>query len=349
MVLRRRFILYIALFIIAALMLLFIYNYRDKIGKILAPFILAAIIAYLFHPVVIWLESRKVPRKYGILLIYFVFSVFIVTIMIFIVPVLINSAKELANTLPDMTAKYEDVFNKLTRFIQSSNWSSEFKNAIFREIQNGTVFVQNYITDILKKALSFFIETVSMLFNIFLSMVIAYYLLKDADFFSKSALSIVPRKWRNWVVGTGREISSVLANFIQGQLLTALIVGVLEIIGLIIVRAKYALVLGTFGGIANIIPYFGPVIGAIPAIAIALIESPVKAVWTALVFIIVQQLDNNFITPRIIEGRVGLHPVTTIFAVLVGETFFGIPGMLFAVPVTGIIKVILKRAVEAIV
>ncbi|HHW48936.1 MAG TPA: AI-2E family transporter [Clostridiaceae bacterium] len=349
MVSRGRFIVYIVLIIITVLALLFLYNYRDKISRIAAPFILAAIISYLFHPVVIWLESRNIPRKYGILLIYLVFSVLVVTVMVFIVPVFINSAKELANTLPDMAAKYEGVFNKLTGFIKSSNWPSEFKNAIFREIQNGTAFVQNYISDILKKALSVFIETVSMLFNIFLSMVIAYYFLKDAGFFRESVLSIVPRKWRNWMIGTGREINSILSNFIQGQLLTALIVGVLEIIGLVIVGAKYALVLGTFGGIANVIPYFGPVIGAIPAVAIALIESPVKAVWTALVFIIVQQLDNNFISPRIIEGRVGLHPVTTIFAVLVGETFFGIPGMLIAVPVTGIIKVILKRAVDAIV
>jgi len=349
MVSRRKIIGYIALLIVTVLVLLFLYNYRNKISKIAVPFIIAAIIAYLFHPVVVWLESRNVPRKYGILLVYLVFSILIVTIMVFIVPVFINSAKELTNTLPEMAAKYEDLFNRLTRFIQSSNWSSEVKNAIFREIQNGTAFAQNYIMNMLKKALSFFIETVSMLFNIFLSMVIAYYFLKDADFFRKSALSLVPKKWRNWMTGTGREINLILSNFIQGQLLTALIVSILEIIGLIIVGSKYALILGTFGGIANIIPYFGPVIGAVPAVAIALIESPGKAIWTALVFIIVQQIDNNFISPKIIEGRVGLHPVTTIFAVLAGETFFGITGMLIAVPAAGIIKVIFRRTVEAIV
>lgn len=151
------------------------------------------------------------------------------------------------------------------------------------------------------------------------------------------------------MIATCREINDILSNFIQGQLLTAAIIGVMETVALFIVGVKYAPILGIIGGISNIIPYFGPFIGAIPAVAVALIDSPVKVLWTVVAFVIIQQIDNMFISPKIIEGRLGLHPVTTILAVLVGEEFFGIIGMLLAVPVTAVIKVILKRSVEAIV
>ncbi len=131
--------------------------------------------------------------------------------------------------------------------------------------------------------------------------------------------------------------------------MTALIVSTMEVIGLFIIKVKYPIILGIVGGIANIIPYFGPIIGAVPAVAVALIQSPVKALWTIIVFTIVQQIDNAFISPKIIEGRLGLHPVTTILAVLAGGEFLGITGMLVAVPIVAILKVIAKRLVEAIV
>lgn len=345
---KRRLIAYMILFVITALLILFLYYYRGRIGNIIEPFALAIIIAYLLKPLVLRLEDKKIPIKYGILIIYLLLIIILSTVTFFIVPELVNSSRELANTLPDMAKRYEGIINKFLKTIQKSNWSEEFKSGIFKEIQNGSNFIQNYISDSLKKALSTFIETMSMFLNILLAMVIAYYFLKDADFFRDSALSLVPRKWRNWLTVTAREINSILSNFIQGQLLTALIVGVLEIIGLFIVKSKYPLVLGVIGGIANVIPYFGPAIGAVPAVAIALIESPMKAVWTALVFLIVQQIDNNFISPKIIEGRLGLHPVTTILAVLVGGEFFGILGMLLGVPVVAILKVLVKRTVDAI-
>jgi predicted PurR-regulated permease PerM len=123
----------------------------------------------------------------------------------------------------------------------------------------------------------------------------------------------------------------------------------LEAIGLIVIGMKYPLALGMLGGLANIIPYFGPYIGAIPAIAVALTISPMKAVWTALVFIAAQQIDNNFISPRMMEERLGLHPVATIFAVLAGGEFFGVPGMLLAVPAAAILRAIVNKTVDAIV
>ena len=327
----------------------FIYKYMSKIGRVVTPFVMALIIAYLLNPLAAKLNRRNIPAGISILLIYAFFSLLILSIFLFIVPELINNTKDLMLTLPDITTRYQNMFNSLLASIQSSNWSPDIKNAVFAEMRNGLNFLQGYAMDILRRSLAGLVETVNTLLDTILAMIIAYYFIKDAAFFKEAALSLTPRRWRNWIVVTGREINGILSNFIQGQILTALIVGILETIGLFIVKVKYPLVLGLIGGVANIIPYFGPIIGAVPAVAVALIESPVKAGLTALVFFIVQQIDNSFITPKIIESRLGIHPVTTILAVLAGGEFFGIVGMLVAVPIAAILKTIVKRGIEAVV
>ncbi len=327
----------------------FIYYYRGKIGKVFIPFIMAIVISYLLHPLVIKLENKKIKRSIGIILIYLIFGISLAVLTIFVVPQLINNTRELINILPGITMEYRNNFNGMVNIISASKWPDDIKSAIFREINNGAQVAENTIIVMLKNTLSGLMKTVSTAFDLILSMIIAYYILKDAEYFKNVSLSLVPRKWRNGIIGACREINGVLSNFIQGQILTALIVGILESIGLMIVRVKYPLILGMIGGIANIIPYFGPFIGAIPAVAVALIESPMKAVLTIIVFVIIQQLDNGFISPKIIEGRVGLHPVTTILAVLIGGEFFGIIGMLVSVPIAAMIKVIGKRTIESIV
>jgi predicted PurR-regulated permease PerM len=346
---RRKIFVYVCIAILLLGVVLFIYRYGEKLIQITVPFFMAMIIAYLVHPLIVRMERKKIPRTYGIVIIYLLFIVFMLAVTVFIVPEIINNSKELMTTLPDIAAGYQGLIDRGMSFIRSSKWSPDVKNAIYNEVDTGIQVVQNYLAEVLRKSLVNMVRIISAVFDLVLAMIIAYYFLKDASFFREAFLSLIPRRWRNGFINTGREINGVLSNFIQGQLTTALIVGTLETIGLLLVRVKYPLVLGAVGGLANIIPYFGPFLGAIPAVAVALLDSPIKALWAAIVFIIVQQMDNSFISPKIIEGKLGLHPVTTILAVLTGGEFFGILGMLLAVPVTAILKVILKRLIEAVV
>jgi predicted PurR-regulated permease PerM len=346
---KRKTLVYIVAALLVLVVLYALYIYRAKIGRVFIPFFMAMIIAYLLHPLVTRLERKKISRTKGIILIYLLFSILMVTITIFIIPELINNTKDLMNTIPDLTTRYQLKFNNIIMAIQSSKWSPDIKSAIYREIQNGASFAQNYVLDILRKSLSALLSGIKVMFDLVLAMIIAYYFIKDAKYFKEVALSFTPRKWRNGLITTGREINLILSNFIQGQLITALIVGLLETVGLMIINIKYPLILGVVGGVANIIPFFGPIIGGIPAVAVALLDSPAKTIWTVVVFTIVQQIDNAFISPKIIEGRLGLHPVTTMLAVLVGGEFFGIIGMLLSVPIAAIVKIIIKRSIDAIV
>jgi predicted PurR-regulated permease PerM len=345
---KQKKILYIiaAIFVLSVIFLL--YRYRIKVSKITTPLIFAIAISYLITPWVIKLESKNIPRKIGILLIYLAFLIVFTGVILFIIPEVVENTEELMNTIPDMANKYQNIFNRIISSVESSNWPKEIKNALYNEIENGLLVVQTYVTNILKKILSSLVSIASIIFNLVLAMVIGYYLVKDSEVFRSSVLSLVPRKWRKGFCGIASDIGDVLSNFIQGQLTTALIVGVLESIGLILLKIRYPFLLGMLGGLANMIPYFGPVIGSVPATAVALIDSPIKAIWTILMFVIVQQLDNTLISPKIIQGRLGLHPVTTIIAVIAGREFFGIPGMLLSVPITAMLKVILKRIVNAL-
>jgi predicted PurR-regulated permease PerM len=346
---KRKLLIYIVIVLILALSGMFIIRNKDKIIDIVIPFFIAIIIAYSLKPLVLKLETKNIPRSLSIILIYFALTSAIIVTTVFIIPELIGNTKELMDKLPELTSKYQKLFNGYISNIQSSKWSPEIKGAILKEIQNGSNNLQEFIMRTLSRGLNTTMKAVTIFLDLTLSLIIAYYFIKDSKSFRDGFLSLVPRKWRNGLVNTGREINQILSNFIQGQLLTALIVGILEALGLLLINSKYPFILGLIGGIANIIPYFGPFLGCLPAVALALIESPIKALWTIVIFALVQQIDNAFISPKIIEGKLGLHPLTTILAVLIGGEFFGIIGMLVAVPIFAIIKVILKRSVEAIV
>jgi len=345
----KRIITYIVFIIILIGIGLLLYYNRIKLSRILSPFVIALIIAYLLHPLVLRMERKRIKRNVAIIILYMLFTVAFVSIIVFVFPTTVQNTKELIVTIPVIANDYKEYFSNFLMTIKSSTLPEEIKGTIMRELVSGTELLQNTAVNTLKKALGSAVDFAFKFFDIVMSLIIAYYYIKDAELLKEGFLSLTPRKWRNFLISTGREISLILANFIQGQLLTALIVGALESIGLILIHAKYPVVLGMIGGIFNIIPFFGPFLGAIPAVAVSLIESPMKALWTALVFTIIQQIDNSLISPKIIEGRLGLHPVTTILAVLVGGEFMGILGMLIAVPIAAIIKIIVNRTIDLIV
>ncbi|NLC69026.1 MAG: AI-2E family transporter [Clostridiaceae bacterium] len=349
MIPRKKLIFYIILLLILILIILFVYNHRVKIKRIINPFLLAIVISYLVHPVVEKLEGERISRAKGILIVYIGISLFAAAVIIFIIPGLIENTKQLINALPGIITEYRDLLSSVLTSVRRSRLPDEIKEAMFTEINASMAMAQDYIISYLKKSVSRIAGILDFIINMLLAMIIAYYFIKDSGFFKSTILSLIPKKQRKGILLAGREVHLVLTSFIQGQLLTALIVGTMEVAGLVLLKVKYPIVMGLISGIGNVIPYFGPIIGAIPAVAVALIDSPLKALLTVIMFFIIQQIDNIVITPKIVEGRVGLHPVTTIFAVLVGNEFFGISGMLLAVPAAAVLKVILKRAMEALV
>lgn len=344
----KKLMFYVIVVLLIAALAYFVYTYRGKIARVLSPFFITVLLVYIVKPLSDRLTAKRIPVSISILIVYLFMLALLAAISIYLVPELAANIRELMETLPQFISSYESLFNDLLSIINSSNWSEQVKSAIFDQIANTADQAQAFLVRLLEDGLKLIVDMARIIVDLTIALVLTYYTIKDGEKFKEYTLLLLPRRWRNGMTGACKEINRILAGFIQGQLMIAFIVGIMETIGLMIVGMRYPLVLGMIGGLANIIPYFGPYIGAVPALAIALTISPMKAVWTVVVFLAVQQIDNNFISPKMIEGKLGLHPVATIFAVLAGGEFFGIMGMLLAVPVMAILRVIINKAVEAI-
>jgi len=345
---------YIKIGIIVSLLILsalgyFIFANSAKIVTIITPFMIGIIIAYLLNPLIVRLERRKLSRGLAISLIGILFLIIISLVLNMIIPILYSNISDLISNIPNYTNYYNNGVNWLQTQVNYSMLPQQVKDIVASQVKGNINYLQGFFLSILKNSLGAISSIFSFFLNFILGIFIAFYFLKDIDFFKRQVSGLIPRNWRGTVSATAAEINVVISNYIQGQLTVLAIVALLETIGLTIVGVKYSLVLGIIGGLANIIPYFGPFIGAVPAVAIAILDSPTKALFAILVFVIVQQIDNSIISPKIMSQSMGLHPLTIIFVILFFGTFFGLVGMILAVPLTAILKVIGKKILEKIV
>ena len=174
--------------------------------------------------------------------------------------------------------------------------------------------------------------------------IVTYYFLVDGELIYNKILLILPTRKRIVAKKILSNIDKILSRYIISQLFLSLIIGVLTFIILMLVGVKFALVLAILNGVFNIIPYFGPIIGGVPAVFVALIDSPSKAIWTIIVMFILQQLEGNILSPKITGDSTNMHPIIIIILLLIGEMFGGLVGMILAVPIGVIIKVIYEDA-----
>ena len=299
--------------------LFFIVFFGGEIVQAMFPLGIGIAISYILLPLVDYFEKIKIPRTVGILFAILFSIIVILAIFIWLIPILANNIKELTRVLPEL---FSSVFNDFISFIEKNvpeNWHSD----IMQEIDNLFLNIQQRIFAGLYGLISLLPKTLSLIIDVLIGWILSFYILKDKELIVRNFKYIFPEKYREEIVCFLRDIHRVVIRFIQGQLLIAIIIGIIETIGLYLTGIPYAPLLGFIGGISNVIPYFGPYIGAVPAVTIALTISPWKAIWTILVFVIVQQIDNVFLSPRIIKEKLGLHPITTIMSVLVGGRLFG--------------------------
>ena len=154
---------------------------------------------------------------------------------------------------------------------------------------------------------------------------------------------ILPKKHRSKAILLFRDIDNAFGKFIRGQIIVASFIGILTTTALSIIDVKYAVFLGLFAGIANVIPYFGPIIGLVPTIIFALFDSPGKALYASGAFVLIQQIESGILTPKIIGESVGVHPVYVILSLFIGGKLMGIAGMILAVPVLVAIKLTVRH------
>jgi len=333
--------------ILAALvagLLFLLMRYARQVLRAATPLWLGIAAAYFLLPITEWFEKHKLSKNTSIIAAYTLSITVLLVILLWLVPILIDNIKDLTEVIPDLCSK---TLHNIKAFVER-NMPEQWRGTVLKEIDKNSELLSEKITESIYDLISALPGTVSIIIDILLAWIISFYILKDRDRVIGSIRYLFPEQYRDDAVCFFRDIHRVAVRFIQGQVFIALILAVIETIGLYIIGMPYAPLLGFIGGVSNIIPYFGPYIGAVPAITVALATSPWKALWAAVVFIAAQQLDNIFLSPKVMKGNLGLHPVTTIMAVIVGGRLFGIPGLLFGVPAAAMLKITGKKALRII-
>ncbi|MDW7673157.1 MAG: AI-2E family transporter [Bacillota bacterium] len=329
------------LLILVAFALYFVYLVRS----VLLTFILAAILAYLLNPVVNWLQRNNIKRSVAIFLIYFTVISFASIISIMGFPKLIRELNDFAEAIPIYTEQVRSFVQNLQIQYQRIDLPESVKQVLDESI----VSIEAYITEMVRQVADIFINFFSQLFYLIMAPVLAFYILKDWDSIEKRFYRMMPTQVRDKAGELLGEINLVLKKFIRGHLIVATIVGIMTAVSLSLLRVEFALTLGLIAGISDLIPYFGPIIGAIPAVLIGLLDSKALAIKVMLVMVVVQQIESNIVAPKILGDSLGLHPITIIFVLLTGGHLFGVLGMLLAVPVTAITRTVVLYFYESLV
>ncbi|MBS5985555.1 AI-2E family transporter [Clostridium sp.] len=314
------------------LVLISIYIFNLNIRKIFNLVLLSFIIAYILKPLKIYIAKHtKIKEKKVALLIILGILIIAIFSIVLLIPTMF---KEMNNIGP--------MINKLTESIEDFFLTSNIGNSTFLKFlyEDGRERISSFINSFSGSIVEHIIAFSEDIMSFAVVPVITYYFLADDEFIWNKCSLLIPIKKRELVKKIIKDINKLLESYIVGQLLLSLIVGIITFIALILVRVKFPLWLSILNGIFNIIPYFGPIFGAVPVVFIALLESPTKALWAALAILIIQQVEGNILSPKITGNSTNMHPLVIIILLLIGESFCGFVGMILAVPIGVIIKVI---------
>lgn len=315
-----------------------VFNILKELLIVISPIFIGVIIAWLFEPLLSWLQSKKVPRLLGCILIYLVFIGGLSLALYLLVPTFTAQVKEFIGAIPDIVVDAKIFINGLFENVKTELFDiSAAKQELYRSIEN---FAVNITTNLPNMLLSTGKSIINGGISFVLGIMIGFYMLYDYNKINKHIINIVPNKWLDGYKELSSRINNSLRNYVQGVFIVMFLVFITQGIGLTIAGLKAPLLFALFCAITDIIPYFGPYIGAIPAVLVGFSQSPVVGICTIVSIVVVQTLENNFYQPLIMGHTMKLHPVTIMISLLIFQHFFGIIGMVVATPVVACLKVI---------
>lgn len=319
--------------LILVIFLIFILYFKIKtINSVVNIILISLIFSYSLKPIRNILTERLRLNKRAASIII-ILGIFIITgIFLYI---LIPSILKESNNITDIIGNIDDYIDVLYSKLKINE--IEFLKNIYVIINEKlntflVTFSESFLTNIL--------EGIENIISLAIIPIVTYYFLVDGELLFHKLLLILPTEKRIVIKKVLTHIDKVLSRYIVSQLFLSLIIGVITSIALLILGVDFAIPLGIFNGILNIIPYFGPIIGGLPAVFVALISSPKRALFTALVVFLIQQIEGNILSPKITGDSTNMHPIIIIILLLIGEKLGGFVGMIIAVPIGVIIKVI---------
>ncbi|MEM9061523.1 MAG: AI-2E family transporter [Pseudomonadota bacterium] len=303
----------------------------------LLPFVLGAAIAYLTDPLADWLEKHGLSRILATVVITVASIGTVIVAILLVVPLLVGQIEEVVNQTP--------LFVEEARLLISA-WLPEIQEEgsfLNRALANLRENAQKWSVGLLQQIGSFGIAVINLAAVLLVTPVVAFYLLMDWDHMIEGIDDYLPREHRNEIRYIARELDNVLAGFVRGQLTVCMILGTFYAIGLMIVGLNFGLLIGVFAGLISFIPFVGSVLGGLLSVGVAAAQfwdDPIWILVVAVIFAIGQVAEGNFLTPKLVGDKVGLHPVWLMFALSAFGVVFGFVGLLVAVPCAAAIGVI---------
>lgn len=348
-----------------------VFEFGKKIIKIISPFIYGFFIAYILNPVMVYIETKiiypiykklhskskkpekkAVYRSISVLLTLAIFILIIYTLIISVVPQVIESIQSIISRSPSYFLSVNSWFNKT---ISNNKEFSRFITPYLTNIEewfltNLMPKLQEFVSNVSSNIIGGVYTTLTQIFNFIIGIIIAVFLLNNKEVYcaqaKKIAYAILREERANNLINNARFTNKTFGGFLNGKIIDSIIIGILTFIILSICKIPYTVLISLLVGITNIIPYFGPFLGAIPSIIILLMVEPKKALWFLLIIIIIQQIDGNIIGPKILGDSTGLSSLWVIFAITIFGGFFGVFGMFIGVPVFAVIYAAIRTFIN---
>lgn len=305
----------------------FAYLVRDVL--ILLFFVLI-IVAGLGPSVDRW--AKTITRPGAVVSVFLLVFLVLTALFYAVIPPFVKQLAQFASNLPDY----------VNTLATSANQSSGFAQSVADVVSKNLDSVSNQLSNVGGIIFSQTVGVISGLVAAVTVLVLSFYLLLEEQGLKKMYMGLMPEDWHEPFAEITRKMMAKLGAWVRGQLVLMFAVGFTTTIGMLLIGSPYALTLGVWSGLTEVIPVVGPIIGAVPGVATGLVQSPLHGLLSLMIYTIVQQLENNILVPRIMARAVGLNPVLVILAILIGGKLYGLIGVFLAVPLTAIISVIVS-------
>lgn len=319
--------------LILSVFLIFILYLKIKtVNSVVNIILISLIFSYSLKPIRnILTERLRLNKRAASIIIILGIFIIVGTFLYILIPSILKESNNISDIIGNIDNYIDSLYTKLK--INDIEFLKNIYVIINEKLNTFLVsFSESFLTNIL--------EGMENIISLAIIPIVTYYFLVDGELLFNKLLLILPTDKRIVTKKVLTHIDKVLSRYIVSQLFLSLIIGVITSIALLILGVNFAIPLGIFNGVLNIIPYFGPIIGGLPAVFVALISSPNKALLTALVVFSIQQIEGNILSPKITGDSANMHPIMIIILLLIGEKLGGFVGMIMAVPIGVIIKVI---------
>ncbi len=314
------------------------------LSPILAPFLIAMVLAYLGDPIADRLEALGLSRTMAVVSVFLVFVLLLLAILLVLIPSLSSQIRYLVIQLPQWVNSAEQqllpLLQKYLGVEMDQLKLSDVVGKVRENWQGADSFIAAGVSTVSRSGMAL----LNWIVNLLLVPVVTFYLLRDWDIFMARLSELLPINFQHTVSRLTLQCDEVLGAFLKGQLMVMVCLGVIYSVGLWIVGLKLALVVGLVAGLASIVPYMGFIVGIGAAMVAALFQFDgyTPLIWVGAVFMVGQALEGMVLTPLLVGDRIGLHPVAVIFAIMAGGQLFGFSGILLALPVAAVIMVLLR-------